>query len=371
MKGTTRAGAVSIKPLVAALAAVAAFAILAVAFDPQGCAGLAKRAVYGPPPEPVSVALEICADGSVSINGERVRDGMATKTQVTDWAQTVSGVLAVRNQTYPGNRAPTYIWQIAAGGFYLRIVDVTENGWSGPNPQPSPPDGTAFTFAAVLKDAALEMYEAHEFYYVPADGPYDVALPYSITVTGQRLTRTESTAAGENRDASPVYAREVAETDAWENIRPMAWDLTFGNLSSAGTQTGSDPMWEPDISPVTGISLNITQANGVAGVSYADVTMAWSACALDFSGMGRTASPLRAVGAGPMISVGAVANFTMPTAQWVGHDMGVVRPYLKDFSAFAVVDRDGNLLPDLLINGGFKADKRFPWTSACPLVPTP
>jgi hypothetical protein len=30
------------------------------------------------------------------------------------------------------------------------------------------------------------------------------------------------------------------------------------------------------------------------------------------------------------------------------------------------VDRDGNLLPDLLIAGGFVADPRYPWTADCP-----
>jgi len=130
-------------------------------------------------------------------------------------------------------------------------------------------------------------------------------------------------------------------------------------------------MWEPDIAPVTGISITIAQANGATGVSYADVTVVWSACDLDFSGMGKTVSPLRATGSGPMISIGAVSDFTMPTSQVVGHQVGIFRPYLKDFSNFAVMHRDGELLSNLLINGGFKADPRFPWTANCPVVPTP
>jgi len=313
-------------------------------------------------PQPVSLSVIIKPDGSCTTNDKEWAPPVAVKTQVYDSAQTVSGGLAVRNQTWLGIRAPTNMWEIAAGGFYLRIVDVTENGWSGPDPQPAPPAGTAFTFAAVVKDAALEMYEAHEFYYLPVGGPYDIELPYSITVTGQRLTRTESTTYGAGRDGKPVYAKEVTETDAWENIRPMSWDLTFGNLSSSGTQTGSDPMWEPDIAPVTGISITIAQANGATGVSYADVTVVWSACDLDFSGMGKTVSPLRATGSGPMISIGAVSDFTMPTSQVVGHQVGIFRPYLPDFSEFAVVDRGGELIDTLRIEGGFKVDKRHAWT---------
>lgn len=364
------------KPVVVAGAALLAFVVLAMAFDPQWCIGLAREKVYGPPPEPVSVALEIGADGSVSIDGERVRDGMATKTQVTDGAQTISGVLAIRNQDQPGVDAQAPTKEVLLTG-QLQVQDITMEDWSTfgsdgtpLDPYPSPPGNNVFVFMYTLFGATEGAGFQRQYVYFNADTPtpWDIELPFRITWGARRLTRTETTSYGEGRDGKPVYAREVSEADAWIEIdHPWSFDMEFGSLSASGTQWFAEEAWQPSLSALSAFQMNVNQYTGTTGCAYVELSLDWSLCELDFSGMGKTVSNLRFSGSGDTISMDLTSGFLGSQL----HEIRIGSPILKDFSAFAVVDRDGNLLPDLLINGGFKADKRFAWTAACPLVPTP
>jgi hypothetical protein len=96
--------------------------------------------------------------------------------------------------------------------------------------------------------------------------------------------------------------------------------------------------------------------------------MKWDGVDLQFDGMAKEVKDVRFSGEGSTIVVDATRDFVMPPAQQQSHDIFIYRPYIKDFSDFAVVDRDGNLVGDILINGGFVADKRYSWTADCPTI---
>lgn len=337
-----------------------ALALLVFAFDPQWCIGVTKRAVYGPPPEPVSVSLTVTPDGSVSIDGERVRDGMATKTQVTDGTQRLTGALSVYNQSQPGvySDAPTKQVSLLAGGVVLRLTDITLTGWSGPAPYPSAPAGTQFTFAAEILSTGPMGFESHEFYYLASGSGGNLSVPFSVGITGYRVNRALSTSPGTGRENSPVYAKEVSITDTLA-VEPIAWEITFGNLSESGDEEG-----DTGVTAITFLQVDWEQFTGVTGYKYCGVSLDWSEVELDFTGMGYSSSPLRFTGDGHEIGLDLLAGF----AGSATHQVQIWRPFLADFSPFAVVDRDGELLGDLLVNGGFKADKRFAWTMGLPKV---
>ena len=372
MKGTLRAGAVSMKPVVAAGAALLAFVVLAVAFDAQWCVGMARRAVYGPPPAPVSMSLTVTPDGAVTVNGERVQGGMATKTQVTDAAQTVSGVISLTNLDQPLlGKTPVGVCSVTGGGVEVGFGDITESGWAGANPQPDPPAGTAAVFVRRIDtDPDDPLYgSCHDFVYIPTGGPYTVSAAYSIRTTGARVHRERTSSPGTGRDNSPVYARETSATDTWHDLDPpLSWVASFGSLSSSGTQYDFGGTWFPrSITQLGGIALSWGMNTANSGLTFATITVDWSAVALDFSGMSKTfATGYKLVGSGSGVSM-----TTTSTAYGDPNEMSVTvgRPYLKDFSPFAVVDLAGDLLPDLLIDGGFVADPRYPWTADCPVVP--
>lgn len=317
-------------------------------------------------PQPVSLSVSIKPDGSCTTNDKEWDPPVAVKTQVYDTAQTVSGRLRIFNQEVGSSLdLPTKYAMVSAGGScQLKIEDITLDGWSGANPQPSPPPGArVVAVQLVVSGGFMANTEAHEFVYLEGSGPWSVSRNYSITVTGQRLKRTETTNYGTGRSGKPVYAKEVSETDAWESIHPMSWEVSFGDLSVSGQQVWNEGMgiWEPDmLSPVTGLEYTISQHSGVSGVSYSDLTVEWSACDVSFDGRQYTGSPLRLTGEGNQITVEAIANFSGFTP--AGHVVTIARPYLPDFSEFAVVDRGGELIDTLRIEGGFKVDKRHAWT---------
>ena len=371
MKRTRTAGRVSMKPVAVAGAALLAFVFVAVAFDPQWVLGVAKRAVYGPPPEPVSASVTVTPDGAVSIDGKEWREPVATKTQVTDAGQTVSGVITLTNLDQPLlGKTPVRVCSVTGGGVEVGFEDITETGWAGADPQPDPPDGAEATFVRyIYTDPDDQLYGAcHDFVYLSAGGPYELSAAYSIRTTGSRVHRERTSSPGTGRDNSPVYARETSVTDTWHDLDPpLSWVASFGSLASSGTQYDVGGTWFPrSITQLAGISLGWGMNTANSGLTFATITVDWSAVALNFSGMSKTfATGYKLVGSGSGVSM-----TTTSTAYGDPNEMAVTvgRPYLKDFSKFAVVDRAGDLLPDLLIDGGFVADKRYPWTADCPAL---
>jgi hypothetical protein len=273
--------------------------------------------------------------------------------------------------------APTKEVHIGAAAISLILMDITAADWDtlGPDatpldPYPSPPVNNRMVFMYSLFGSEEGDPIQRQYIYFNDDTPtpWDIELPFSVTVGAQRLNRTETTSYGSGRDGKPVYAKEVSEADAWEDVaNPWPFSVTFGNLSASGTQWYAEESWQPAFGLLNTVALYVNQFTGVTGYTYVDVELAWSAVDLDFSGMGYSSSPLRFTGSGNTISMDLLAGF----AGTALHTITANRPYLKDFSNFAVVDRDGELLSNLLINGGFKADPRFPWTANCPVVPTP
>ena len=124
------------------------------------------------------------------------------------------------------------------------------------------------------------------------------------------------------------------------------------------------PGWWVGPSAFTSVTLGVTQHKGITGYTYADCAINWSSFPLNFDGRQYNGSALRLTGSGNKIIVDVHTAFAGDEA----HGVILSRPYLKDFSPFAVVDRDGELVDDLKIVGGFKADPRYPWTASCPKV---
>jgi hypothetical protein len=130
---------------------------------------------------------------TVSLTWEEHRRNMATvKTQTTDGGATVAGVLSVLSQTeYPILiSGPTKMFSFASGIFGFYIEDISTSGWPGPDPQPDPPDGTVLTYVYYT---SMSYYEAggHVFVYM-TDEDDDIVLPFSLSVTGRELWRSDS-----------------------------------------------------------------------------------------------------------------------------------------------------------------------------------
>ena len=350
-----------------------ALALLVFAFDPQWCIGVTKRAVYGPPPEPVGVSLTVTADGAVSIDGEEWRGPVATKTQVTDAAQTVSGTIGVYNQNQGYFiSCPTMEITLNISGVTFAIEDISTRAglypWKGlTNPSLSPPKGTQAIFCVRMYGSPWAPLDiGHKFYYFNADNmPWNIVETFTATVEGRRLWRTENHSPGPGRTSSPVFAAEVTEADQWVADPPAVWDMTYAEWNYSGTQTYINPpgLWVGH-SPLTSVWLGVSQHKGITGYTYADCAINWSSFPLNFDGRQYNGSALRLTGSGNKIIVDVHTAFAGDER----HRIIIGQPYLKDFSPFAVVDRDGELVDDLKIVGGFKADPRYPWTASCPKV---
>lgn len=321
-------------------------------------------------PQPVSLSVIIKPDGSCTTNGKEWAPPVAVKTQVYDSAQTVSGVLAVRNQDQPGvySEAPTKEVHVGAAGISLVLMDITGADWStlGPDatpldPYPSPPMNNRMVFMYSLFGSEEGDPIQRQYIYFNDDTPtpWDIELAFSVTVGAQRLNRTETTTKGTGREGTPVYAKEVTETDAWEEVgNPWDFSVTFGNLSAEGTQWYAEESWQPAFTLLDVIAFYTNQFTGTTGRTYAELELSWSATEVNFDGRGYTSGPLRFTGSGNKISLDLVSGFVGTAV----HQIYVGQPYLPDFSEFAVVDRGGELIDTLRIEGGFKVDKRHAWT---------
>lgn len=294
---------------------------------------------------------------------------MATKTQVVDGVGHITGTLAVRSQCdYPILiSAPTRHLLIGAGSIQLNIEDISTAGWSGPDPQPNPPEGTELTFAVSIyswRGVGLDIV-AHEFVYMTGLDDDDIVRAFDISISGNRIWRTESTSPGPGRESSPVFAREVSESDLWVPENPISIAVTFGSLSYSETQTWNGASWDPPyFSTISALIWACTMHKGASWIEYAEATgLTWDGGTLNFSGMSKTygeAPP----GLGGKVTGGSGSleltyNSTgTVTSTWL-HGL----PLMPDFSFFSIRNRQGVLLPDLGILGPpFKADLRYPWT---------
>ena len=286
---------------------------------------------------------------------------MATKTQVKDGAASISGTIGVfeQNNIISLISAPTKSIEATAGGIHCIIEDISVSGWSGPDPQPSPPGVTALTFAIYIQNNVGGI-EDHEFHYMPSDG-WSISRDFQFDVSGKQLWRTESTAASGSRTGHPVYAKDVTETDSWVDLDPVIWTVTFGSLSYSGSASPGPP--PPDGTAIGNFTLVFNTHKGRDGVKYAAASsLTWDGSPINFSRYEKEAAtrpPANGVyldGLSSGIDCYVTGVPSGNTIHTVVHGI----PYIVDFSVFGVWDRDGVLESDVRISGGFKASNHVP-----------
>jgi hypothetical protein len=296
---------------------------------------------------------------TVSLTWEEHRRNMATvKTQTTDAGATVAGTLSVLSQTeYPILiSGPTKMFSFASGLFGFYIEDISTSGWPGPDPQPDPPDGTVLTYVYYT---SRSYYEAggHVFVYMTDEDDDDIVLPFSLSVTGRELWRTDAYTPGAGRENAPVYAKERHITDTWETELPLSWSMTFGDISTSGTYTGDPPWWIPP-QPISAIGIGMNFHKGAADIVYARVSdLTWGGAAVDFSryeyGTYNSGLYLDGLAGGFDVYYHSAGQTT--------HSVTMAEPKIVDFSEVHVRDRDGTDVNPRL-SGGFRATNHYPAT---------
>jgi hypothetical protein len=332
-------------------------------------------------PEPVTVTVQVGIDGSVSVDGEQVKAPVATKTQVTREIR-VSGSLSIYGQHTPAfaagsyGDAPTAVAQFSLGSvMFVSITDISQAYYMNPSSYPgcSPAFGMGegYIFRVGIGGYGPLPPQDGGYYYFdggdtgppspprkPTATPWEIELDYSLWISAQRLHRTLDHSPSNGRENSPVYSREVTVEDEWVSDPPGSYAGTLGEWSIEGAGYEGDP-----IPTVNAIDFLMRQTKGTSGVDYVVWTVKFDDVEGEtFEGLAWTGTNIQAVGSGNALTFSCTSTGTFTEEKTVA--VGI--PYIKDFSDFAVVDRDGNLLPDLLIAGGFVADPRYPWTADCP-----
>jgi len=291
------------------------------------------------------------------------------KTLVYDDAVVVTGNLAVLNQNEYTIlvSAPTKLVKVLAGGITVSILDVS----TSLPPDASPPFGTqlAFQYSLLVGGEGLPHIELHAYHYMPSDG-WSLSLPFSISTTGRRLARTQADSPGAGRSNSPVFAREVTYSDAWNGLpQPWSWAATLGSLSSSGTQEPRPPFpWRPTgIGAINSVGINFTQHKGTSYIEYANVTgLQWDGTTLDFS-------PYEAGSMVPLNcyldGIAGGMRLLAAVASDVSFAVAYNEPHIYDFSEFGVWDRDAALCSDLRIAGPFRCSKFFPASTGWSTTP--
>lgn len=296
---------------------------------------------------------------TVSMTWEEHRRNMATvKTQTTDAGATVSGVLSVLSQTeYPILiSGPTKMFSCASGLFGFYIEDISTSGWPGPDPAPEPPEGTVLTYVYYT---SMSYYEAggHVFVYMTDEDDDDIVLPFSLSVTGRELWRSDAYTPSAGRYGAPVYAKERSITDSWQTELPLSWSMTFGDISTSGTYTG-DPQWMLPPQPISSIGIGMNFHKGGPDIMYAQVSgLSWGGGSVDFSRYvyGTYNSGLYLDG-----KAGGFDVYYNSTGQTT-HAVTMAEPKIVDFSEVHVRDRNAaDVNPRL--SGGFRATNHYPAT---------
>jgi hypothetical protein len=281
----------------------------------------------------------------------------------------VSGVIRALNQdVINGAGTPTHNVSITAGGITVGLWLDGDSARFG-NPY-DPPEGMTYGVLQYIEmyDDGMPVDYSEWVYY--AKPPASMEFGFSISVSASRIDRTRTHSPGEGRDASPVYAAETAVGDAWVERRPAQYNVSMGSVSASGEQTYREGYggWQPHADHISVVGITFQQYEGLADTQYAEVELQWAGVDVDFSGRYKVSADgqVRLDGAGNTLKMGLVQNQFNPSG--VSMQVAYGEPYIKDFSDFAVVDRDGNLVGDILINGGFVADKRYSWTADCPTI---
>ena len=289
---------------------------------------------------------------------------MPTKLAVTDAGATITGTLGVYDQTVGFLvSAPTKAIQFDAAGVAFCIEDITTSGWDGPDPQPSPPPGTIMTFAVFINVGPLyagpyeSVTQGHEFVYVTDESNDDIERTFSLSATGKRLWREETTSYGTGRDGKPVYADDVAYGDSWTDLDPIHIEASFGSLTwSADVAAGG-----LYITAIASFRIHFDQHFGTAWTHYAAATgLSWSAVGVNFSGMSKTygsAPPgtgMQVIGDGSSLNL--TANFSgNQTSTWL-HGL----PRIPSFGGVHVFDRDGEDVNEVRLTGPWRASLEVP-----------
>ena len=298
---------------------------------------------------------------------------MATKTQVTDGGSAVTGQLALRNQdSFNPNpvSAPTRSLAFGGGSIIVAIEDISTGGWFGPAPAPPAVPGDGLQFAIYISDTALlPGIVAHEFVtFDPAvdPTPWEIERAFSIAISGRRIWRTESHSPGAGRENSPVYAKEVTYTDEWVADPPIFVTVTFGSLSYSATQTWDGAQWIPAaMSPISGITVGFNQHKGKDWDKHMEVSgLAWDGGTVNFSRYEYESNAGHQPPGGTSGNyldglLGGIDHYSKDLGNW-SRSVSHGQPYIVDFSDFFVGDREGQLLGDLRVSGGFTASNHTP-----------
>lgn len=302
---------------------------------------------------------------------------MATETQVRDGGSHVTGTLKAHNIHHyvAAPFASIQSVNFTAGHISLVILDISTTGWSGPLPNPPVFDPLGFQFAIYIADTAvLPSIVDHEFVdFDPDDDdfPWEIERAFDIGITGRQIDRTESTAAGPGRENSPVFAREVTETDAWRDINPITTAVTFGSLSYNVAQTGGPPWLPAAMTAIDTIGIGCTIKASIDWNKYGSIEdLQWDGAEVNFSryeeetnaGNNPTDGGTGLYADGLLGGIDFRGNQLTADGFVIGHG----HPYIVDFSEFGVWARggggaaSGRLEEDLRISGGFQSTNRVP-----------
>lgn len=199
----------------------------------------------------------------------------------------------------------------------------------------------------------------------------DVSVAFSMTFGCQQLYRERTATASTGRDAAPVYAKETVVADSWVDANhPWTYNVSLGSITWAGTQgwhtitDEEDPdypgWWEPNLTAPGGVSFHYCQKDGAEGVKYASVDAQVNGVGLNFTGGTKTHGAFALAGDADAVTLncnsdGSVAN----EETWKVVNLF---PLMVDFSGVSVKDRTPEEASGLRVDGGFKADPRYPQT---------
>jgi len=197
---------------------------------------------------------------------------------------------------------------------------------------------------------------------------HSISLPFTAEVGWSRLWRSEILSKGMGRDGTPVYADDVAYSDQWINESPAPYSFTLGGLSYSGTQVWDEGfgLWVPELQTIftSSILFGFEQWWGNnAGVYMAFENVILNGIPIPFARYYYgTAMPT-----GPIYIDGVAGGWDLycnmaEVAPVWNHEIEYTLGLQVDFSRFSVRDRDGSLLDDARVSGGFQATNHVPAT---------